>query len=76
MEENNQDGNKFWNYLKRNVSRANLIGMIAGAVLGLVYYFEVSCKTGTCGLTSNPFLMTLWGTAVGYLVGDMFKKKK
>ena len=76
MEETNPEGNKFLNYLKRHVLRANLIGIIAGAVGGLLYYYNVSCKAGTCGLTSNPFLMILWGAAVGYLVGDMFNKKK
>ena len=76
MEESKQDGNKFFNYIKRNVTRANLIGMIVGAVGGILYYYNVSCKRGTCGLTGNPYLMTLWGTAVGYLAGDFFNKKK
>jgi len=76
VEENKQEGNKLFNYLKRNVSRANLIGMIVGAIGGILYYYNVSCKSGACGLTGNPYLMTLWGTAVGYLAGDFFNKKK
>lgn len=76
MEQTNPSGNKMIDYLKRNVTKANLIGMIIGAVLGYLYYRNVGCSTGSCGLTSNPFMMILWGTAVGYLVGDYFNKKK
>ncbi len=76
MEENNQSTNKIVDYLKRNVTKANLIGMIIGTVLGFMYYRNVGCKSGSCGLISNPFLMTIWGTAVGYIAGDFFNKKK
>jgi len=31
------------------------IGLLAGALVGLIYWKFVACKSGTCPLTSNPF---------------------
>lgn len=53
-----------------------LIGIVVGAVGGWVYYIEIGCNSGTCPLTSNPYLSILWGALIGYLLGDMFRKKK
>jgi hypothetical protein len=54
----------------------NLIGIIAGAIGGYIYYTQVVCVTGGCPLTSNPFITVLWGALMGYLLADMFTKKK
>jgi hypothetical protein len=54
----------------------SLIGIIAGAIGGYVYYTQVVCVTGGCPLTSNPFITVLWGALMGYLLADMFTKKK
>ncbi len=53
-----------------------LIGIILGAIGGYFYYTEIGCASGSCGITSNPYLSVLWGAAIGYLFGDMFRKKK
>jgi hypothetical protein len=53
-----------------------LIGIILGAIGGYIYYIEVGCATGTCPLTSNPYGSILYGALIGYLFGDMFRKKK
>jgi len=53
-----------------------LIGIILGAIGGYIYYVEVGCATGTCPLTSNPYGSIVYGALIGYLLGDMFKKKK
>jgi hypothetical protein len=52
-----------------------VIGAVAGALGGYIYYLEVGCKSGTCAITSNPYMSMLWGAAVGYLVFDLFKRK-
>ena len=49
---------------------------VIGAVGGFLYYIKVGCATGSCPLQSNPYLATLWGAVIGYLVGDMIKPKK
>ncbi|MCK4569658.1 MAG: hypothetical protein KAT76_05155 [Bacteroidales bacterium] len=53
-----------------------VIGAIVGAIGGYIYYIEVGCTSGSCAITSNSYLSMLWGAAIGYLVFDMFKKRK
>jgi hypothetical protein len=58
------------------ISLTAIIGLVAGAIGGYIYYIKIGCTSGTCPLTSNPYLSILWGAAMGYLVGDMFTKRK
>jgi xanthine/uracil permease len=58
------------------ISLIALVGLIIGAIGGYIYYWQVGCVSGTCAITSNPWMSTAWGSAFGYLVFDMFSKKK
>ena len=40
-----------------------------GALVGFGYYYFVGCQTGTCPLTSNPYIATAYGALVGLLLG-------
>jgi uncharacterized membrane protein YedE/YeeE len=40
-----------------------------GAIVGFGYYYFVGCQTGTCPLTSNPYISTAYGALVGLLFG-------
>ena len=51
-----------------------LIGITAGAIGGFIYYKTVGCSTGSCPITSNPWLSMLWGAIIGYLSGNIFNK--
>lgn len=53
-----------------------LAGMAAGIAGGYIYYIEIGCNSGTCPITSNPWMTMLWGGLMGYLLGDMLVKKK
>lgn len=44
---------------------------IIGAAGGFLYWKFVGCTNGTCPIRSVWYLSTLWGTAVGYLLGDL-----
>ena len=50
-----------------------LIGAVVGGVLGFGWYKFVGCSTGTCPLTSNPVISTLYGTVVGALIAGSFR---
>ena len=45
-----------------------IIGVLAGAGLGFGWYKLVGCSTGTCPLTSNPVISTLYGAGLGLLL--------
>jgi hypothetical protein len=42
--------------------------VLGGAAVGLLYQRLVGCRTGACVLTANPYVATLYGAAMGYLV--------
>jgi len=53
-----------------------IIGATAGATGGYLYYYFVGCQSGTCAITSNPYISILYGALMGYLLFDLFKKKE
>lgn len=53
-----------------------LAGLVVGIAGGYIYYVEIGCNSGTCPITSNPWMTMLWGGLMGYLLGDMLVKKK
>lgn len=44
-----------------------IIGATVGGVLGFGHYKLVSCPTGACPLTRNPWITTIYGMALGAL---------
>lgn len=48
-----------------------LAGALVGAGCGYLLYRFVGCRTGTCPLTSNWPISTLYGSAVGAVLGAM-----
>lgn len=54
----------------------SLAGIVVGIFAGYLYYIKIGCSSGTCPITSNPWMTMLWGGIMGYLVGDMFVKKE
>jgi hypothetical protein len=56
-----------------------IIGFIVGAAGGFSYYYFIGCRSGTCPITGNPFISSIWGGVIGMLLADtivgLFKKK-
>lgn len=56
--------------------KLSIIGVIAGAIGGYLYYHFVGCASGTCAITSKPLISTLYGAIMGGLLFNMFQKEK
>lgn len=61
-------------FLKKHWLR--IAGILAGIIVGYVYYYYVGCLSGTCPITSNPYRMMIYGAIVGYLLFDLFSNDK
>jgi hypothetical protein len=49
----------------------SLVGIIVGAAIGFGYYKLVGCSSGTCPITSNPYISMLWGAVMGALLAGV-----
>lgn len=52
------------------------LGIIIGAIVGYLYYYNIGCASGTCAITSKPLNSTLYGGLMGGLLLNMFVKNK
>lgn len=48
-----------------------VLGILIGSALGYGYYRLVGCSTGTCPITSSPYISTLYGAVMGVLIAGM-----
>ncbi|MCK6620928.1 MAG: hypothetical protein HUU32_06205 [Calditrichaceae bacterium] len=53
---------------KKILFKPALFGL-AGALLGFGYYYFIGCNTGTCPITSSPYISTAYGAVMGVLLG-------
>jgi len=53
-----------------------LAGILIGAMAGYLYWRQIGCLSGTCPITSNPVMSSLYGALMGGLLFSLFKKKK
>ena len=53
---------KSWSFWKPFLSTS------IGALAGFSYYYFVGCTSGTCAITSSPYISTLWGGMMGFFV--------
>ena len=50
--------------------------VILGAALGYAYYYYVGCRTGTCPISSNPWISTGYGALFGFVLVWGSRKNK
>lgn len=49
-----------------------LLTVILGAAGGFFLFRSVGCSTGSCAVTSNPYISIAFGALFGFLVGTVF----
>ena len=47
--------------------------VVIGAALGLAYQRVIGCRTGTCPITSNPWIATIYGAVMGLLLSGAYR---
>lgn len=50
-----------------------IVGVLMGGGLGFAYYRFIGCASGTCPLTSNPYISTIYGAVIGILIASQFR---
>ena len=45
-----------------------ILGIIVGGIVGYGLYKFIGCSTGACPLTSNPWISTIYGAFLGFLM--------
>jgi hypothetical protein len=58
-----------------NVWQKRGIAAILGGAAGYAYYFYIGCASGTCAITSNPYISTGYGMLLGALLINTPKQK-
>lgn len=51
-----------------------LASIVGGGALGYAYYRFVGCSSGACPITANPYVSTLYGALMGFLIGGSFTR--
>ena len=49
---------------------------MAGEVAGLAYYYFVGCASGSCRLTSSPYITMAYPGVIGGLLSVVFGKER
>jgi hypothetical protein len=53
-----------------------IVGAVAGAVAGYLYWKFIGCTSGTCAITGKPVNSTIYFAVMGSLLFGMFRKEK
>lgn len=56
--------------------KAEVVGVVLGAIAGWCYWYFVGCSTGNCAITSSPVNSTLYGACMSGILGSMLKKSE
>jgi len=45
-----------------------LAGILIGGAAGFLFYKFIGCTSGYCPITRNPYLSTMYGMILGFLI--------
>jgi len=54
----------------------SISGVTLGALIGFIYYKQVGCGTGSCAITSNPYMSIMYFAIMGGLAAGVIKPSK
>jgi len=53
-----------------------ILPVLLGATGGYAYYYFIGCVSGTCPITSNPWISTVYGAGIGFFLIPRGEKKE
>jgi len=62
-------------YFAGSIWRKRILFSLLGASGGYAYYYFVGCASGTCPISSNPYISTLYGAGMGLILTVGERKK-
>jgi hypothetical protein len=42
---------------------------LGGIILGFAYYYFIGCRSGSCPITSSPYISSIYGGIIGFVFG-------
>ncbi len=52
-----------------------ILPIAVGGMLGFAYYYFIGCRTGSCPISGNPYISTVYGAVIGLIWGLTGRKK-
>ncbi len=62
--------------IDKNMLIKKVLPVLGGALLGYAYYYFIGCNSGTCPITSNPYISTFYGALIAFILVFPTKKKE
>ncbi len=53
-----------------------VLPVLLGGAIGYAYYYFIGCKSGSCAITSNPYISVIYGASIGVIYALPSSKKK
>ena len=47
---------------------SRVVPVLLGATGGYAYYYFIGCVSGSCPITSNPWISTAYGAGIGFFL--------
>jgi hypothetical protein len=54
----------------------NTVQVLLGATGGFLYYSFIGCYSGSCAITGNPLMSTIYGALIGLVFTNFNTNKK
>ena len=51
-----------------NIWLKRILLALTGGIVGYAYYYFIGCVSGSCPITSNPYISTAYGAIVGVIL--------